>query len=232
MSFDPSAQDQSAGGGGSTPQPPAPFAPTPTFAPPESAQGPSYIPAGVVPKATPPKAKGGTSLLTIALIGAVVIAAVGIGFAGGRATAPTATGRGNGGGFANGGNGGGFPTGSGRPGGGFGGGFGALGAGSIALSGSVVAIGNGTITVQPANGAAPVTIDVPSTTTYHAQAAATTTDVSVGSQVQVTVNRPQFRGGPDASGAPGGGGANPAASPGARGNGSSLTATDILVTGK
>jgi hypothetical protein len=161
----------------------------------------------------------------VALVAAGLIAAAGVGFAGGRVTAPQQTANARGQGL---GNGAGFPNASGRTGnGGFGGAF---ASGSIAISGSIVAMGNGTITVQPAGGSGTVQIAVPSTTTYHSQAAASSTDIAIGTPVQVTVNGRQFRGGPDASGAPGGA-AN--ASPGASGApGLNLTATDILVTGK
>ena len=196
---------------------------TPAPVTPGSAQAPSFIPAGIGAKPAPAKATKRGGLLTGALVVAALIAALGVGFAAGRVTSPQQTGTGRGQGFGNGnGNGSGFPNASGRPGNGFGG----FAAGSIAVSGSVVAMGNGTITVQPAGGSGTVRIAVPNTTTYHSQGSASSTDVAIGSQVQVTVNRPQFRGGADASGAPAASG-NPGA-----GTNAALTATDILLTGK
>jgi hypothetical protein len=205
MTFDPSKQQQQ------------PFQP-PASSP---AGAPSFIPASIL--ASPKKASSGrVATGTVVLVLAGFVAAAGIGFAGGRATAPQAAAstRGFGTGGANGGAG--FPNASGVPGGGRNGGFGALAGGGTAITGSVTAIGNGTITIQTSAGT-PVTITVPSTATYHGQTAASATDVTVGSQVQVTINRAGFRGGaPDASGAP-------AASPGA---GLTISATDITIVGK
>ena len=184
---------------------------------PRPAATPSFIPAGISP-AGPPKSSGrGSSVLTTVLVITAIVAAVGLGFAAGRATAPATAGRGN---FGDGGQA--FPNASGRPTGG--GGIGRLG-GAISVTGSVVALGNGTMTVQDASGNQ-VTVAVPSTATYHSQAAGSASDVAIGTNVTVTVERPQFRG-PDASGAPD-------ASPGAaRGQGGlNLTATDVLVLGK
>ncbi len=215
---------------------PAPTQPLPDVEPwyatpgptmPGSAGAPSFIPAGIGAKPAPAKASKQGGLLTGALLVAALIAALGVGFAAGRVTSPqqTTTGRGQGSGN---GNGSGTPNASGRPGNGFGG----VAAGSIEVSGSVVALGDGTITVQPAGGSGTVQIAVPSTTTYHSQGSASSTDLAIGSQVEVTVNRPQFRGGADASGAPGAS-ANPGTGTGgANGANAALTATDILLTGK
>lgn len=180
---------------------------------------PTFIPPTVAAAAANPKPKGKVSGGTIAFVVAVVIAAAGLGFAGGRLTAPAATGRGN---FPNGGNfpGASFdPNASGNP---NRGGFGGFGGGSISLSGQVTAVANGSITVQTASGQS-LTLQVPSTVTYHAQASAAPTDVTVGSQVQVSVNRGNLR--PDASGQPAASG-----QPGA--GASALTVTDITVLGK
>ena len=185
-------------------------------------QVPAFIPASVAAKAANPEPKGSKmSVMAVAFVAALVVAAAGLGFAGGRLTAPANTGRGN---FGNGANGGFQPGASGLPGGtrgGFGGGFG----GNIAVTGTVTAIANGSITVQTSSGQN-VTVEVPATVTYHAQAGATATDVSVGSSVELTV---KAGGRPDASGAPGG---NPA--PGGNGGpgGFTMSATDILVLGK
>jgi hypothetical protein len=202
---------------------PAPgFQPT-AAGPAPAGPAPAYIPAGIVARPEPGKSSGRVSLLTAGLVIAALIAAVGVGFAAGRVTAPQAT---NGRGQAI-GNGAGFPNASGRT--GNGGGFGGFASGNISISGSVVALGDGSITIQPEGGSGTVTVQVPSTATYHAQGSASSSDVAVGTQVQVTATRPTFRGGPDASGAPGASGA-PNAIPGA--NGLNLSATDILVIGK
>jgi hypothetical protein len=204
---------------------PAP-APVPTPTPGAGGPVPAYIPAGVIARPAPAKSSRG-GLLTGALVIAALIAAAGVGFAGGRVTAPAAaaTNRGNAFGGA-----GAFPNASGRGNGGaFGGG--AFAGGNIALDGSVVAVGDGTITIQPTGGTGTVVISVPSTATYHSQGSASSADVAVGTSVQVTVSRGQFRA-PDASGAPGAASASPGANGANGANGFNLTATDITVTGK
>ncbi len=87
----------------------------------------------------------------------------------------------------------------------------------------MTAVANGSITVQTASGQS-VTLQVPSTATYHAQTGATATDVTVGSNVEVTVTRPNAR--PDASGGTGG------QQPGASAGGFQMTVTDITVLAK
>jgi hypothetical protein len=209
MTFDPSQPSQSQ----------QPFQPAPAPLPPAGSPAtPSFIPASVM--LAPKKASGGrVATGTIVLVLAGFVAAAGIGFAGGRATAPQATTAARN--FGNGANGGnGFPNASGLTGGA--GGLGALGGGGTEVTGAVTAVGNGTITLQIAGGQS-VTITVPSTATYHGQTAASAADVAVGSQVQVTITRLGFRDGrPDASGAP-------AASAGA---GLSITASDITLIAK
>ena len=181
---------------------------------------PSFIPASVAAKAANPEPKNSkTSAIAIAFVAALVIASAGLGFAGGRLTAPAGTARGN---FPNGANGGFQPGASGVPGGNRGGfGGGGLG-GAIAVTGTVTAMANGTITVQTSAGQN-ITVSVPAGVTYHAQASAAAADVSIGSSVEITV---KTGGRPEASGAPGG---NPA--PGGNG-GFAMSATDILVMGK
>jgi hypothetical protein len=172
-----------------------------------------------------PKSRSGASAGTLAFVVAVVVAAAGLGFAGGRLSAPAAatTARGN---FPNGGNfaGGSFnPNASGNPGRGGASAFGG-GGGNVSIDGQVTAVANGSITIQTANGQS-VTLQVPSTATYHAQAPATSSDVTVGSNVQVSVNagRTGFR--PDASGQP--------AASGQLGQGAAgFAVTDITVVGK
>lgn len=210
MTFDPSQQ----------PQPQQPFQPASTPTPPSgSPMTPSFIPASL--NLAPKKASGArVATGTIVLVLAGFVAAAGIGFAGGRATAPQATAAARG--FGNGANGGNFPNASGFPGGAGGaGGFAALGGGGTEVAGAVTAVGNGTITIQVAGGQS-VTVTVPSTVTYHGQTAASASDVAVGSQVQVTITRIGRGARPDASGAP-------AASPGAA---LSLTASDITLMTK
>lgn len=198
----------------------------PASRPPEQGGGPaqrpmvpSFIPPSVVAAVATPKPGNRVPAGTVSFVAAIVVAAVGLGFMGGRMTAPVAAARTFG-------NGNGFPTASGGTGAGRNGGFGGFAAGAVAVTGQVTAIAKGSITIQTAAGQS-VTVEVPSTATYHAQAAAASTDVGVGTQVQLTVNRPNgFRGGADASGAP-------SASSAPAGNGGlSLTATDILVLGK
>jgi hypothetical protein len=237
MTLDPNESGQ-PGGPGPQAQAPSPWAgpsAQPTATQPQAPQpvvprpAPSYLPQGIAVTTTPKPSQRRVSVATAGLVVAAIIAAAGIGFAGGRATAPQAAGRGAGNGaFANGG----FPNASGR-GAGNGAAFGGFGGagGAISITGSVVALGDGTMTLKMGNGSE-VTVQVPSTTTYHAQAPATSTDVTVGSQVEVAVGRPQFRGGADASGAPNASG--PVASPGTGGGGggAGLSATDITVLGK
>jgi hypothetical protein len=126
-----------------------------------------------------PKSSGGrgTSLLFVL---AGVVAVGGIAFAAGRLTAPasaTTAGRfGNGQFPADGqglpGNGQGFP---GRVG----------GVGGVSLAGTVDAVSADSITVKLESGTS-ITIPLDAKTTYHAAAAATAADVTVGSQVRVT----------------------------------------------
>jgi len=184
---------------------------------------PSFIPPTVAAAVAKPPARKGASVGTMAFVAAIVVAGAGLGFAGGRLTAPAAaTGRGNGN----------FPAGN-FPGGSFNptasgatnnrGGF---GVGNVSIEGQVTAIANGSITIQTANGQ-PITLTVPSTATYHAQASAAPTDVAVGTNVQVSATRGGGRA--DASG-------QPAASGGAGGPGGfggfSMTVTDITIVSK
>lgn len=210
MTFDPSTPPSSQPPSPDVPS--APF-PTPTF--------PSSVAAAAVPARPSAKMAGGT----IALILAGVVAAGGLGFAGGRVTAPTAspaTGRTGFGGNFNGE----FPNASGVPGGLGNGGLGAgLGGGGVTLSGTVSAIGNGQLTLTTATGTT-VTVELPATVTYHSKTTATVADVTVGSAVQVTVNgfRGNRGGGPAASGAP--------SAPPSDATGAAITAEDVTLTGK
>jgi hypothetical protein len=174
-----------------------------------------------VPANPKPRSKSGR-IVNVVLGLALVIAVAGVAFAVGRGTANASTAQGNGrGGF----NGQGFTNGGNFPGGGNGGngnggpgGFFAGGAGGITLQGTVTAVNGDSITLKTAAGAE-ITISTNGDTTYHQQAAATSSDVQTGSTVKVQVNG--FRGGRF-----GGGGAN--ASPAPSGA-PQTTATDITV---
>ena len=220
MTFDPNQPQD--------PRPePQPGGPAPA---PQRPMVPSFIPPSVAAAALAPKPRTRVSAGTIGFVVALVVASAGLGFAGGRVTAPVATNtRANfGANFgANGGTGANGPNASGGVGrNGGNGGFGAFGGGNISLTGQVSAIADGSITITTSGGQN-VTVQVPSTVTYHAQAGAAATDVKVGSNVELTVGRSGFRGA-DASGAPiasqqttNGGAA-----------GLQLSATDILVLSK
>ena len=140
-------------------------------------------------------------------------AAGGTGGSGGTATSGGDGGLGGDGGSVAGGNGGNGGNGNGGP-----GGFFAGGGGGITLQGTVAAVNGDSITLKTAAGAE-ITISTNGDTTYHQQAAATSSDVQTGSTVKVQVNG--FRGGRF-----GGGGAN--ASPAPSGA-PQTTATDITV---
>jgi hypothetical protein len=122
---------------------------------------------------------------------ALVLAIGGVAFAAGRMTAPAtaaAGAGGGGGGFGRFGNGE-FPGGN-FPGNGQGGqrgqgGFGGLGAnGGITVQGTVESISGNTLTLKTASGQT-VQIGLSGTTTYHAQASASATDVKAGGTVVV-----------------------------------------------
>ncbi len=204
----------------SQPEPgPVPGQPTPPAPQPAVA---SFIPPTVAAAVANPRARKGTSAGTMAFVAAVVIAAAGLGFAGGRLTAPASTTNGRGaagnGGFAgNFGNRSFNPDASGNPNRGLGGFFGGAGA---SIDGQVTAISNGSITIQTSSGQS-LTLQVPSTVAYHTQAAGSSSDVAVGSKVQLSVGR----GGPGASGLP--------AASGQPGNGGfQMDVTDITVLGQ
>lgn len=154
--------------------------------------------ASVIAKPRPSSGRGTSPLLVLA--GAIAIG--GMAFAAGRLTAPAATitaGR-----FGNGqlpGNGQ-FPADAqgfaGRDG----------GFGGISLAGTVSALSVDSITVTLESGRS-ITIPLDAETTYHAAAAATAGDVTVGSQVRVTPGaraaNPRASFNPNASLGPGGG---------------------------
>ena len=145
---------------------------------------------------------------------AVLVFVGGMTFAIGRATAPAqAANAGTGGQFPTNGQ---FPSGSFNPGGFPGGG---LDGGGRTISGTVASISGTTMTLTTANGQT-LTVDL-SGTTYHAQTAATASDVTAGASVQVTV---------EGFGGPGGNsGAQPSAAPSGASSGQSATATDVTI---
>jgi hypothetical protein len=193
------------------PEPGGPAAPSAAPSQPGAAPRPGAAPVtpGVLPLASviakPASSSGrGTSFLLL-LAGAIAIG--GLSFAGGRLTAPAAatTGR-TGNGQLPGGQG--FPA----QGDGFGGG--------ISLSGKVSAVSADSITLELASGTS-ITIPLDGKTAYHAAAAATAGDVTVGSQVRVTPGGRTAN--PDAS-------LDPNASPGPGAGGISFgAATDVTV---
>jgi hypothetical protein len=169
---------------------------------------PSEPPATIAGLVAPRRRSGGN----LALILALVVAAGGIAFAAGRATAPAAAaaqpgsagqlGQVPGSSFD--------PNANGVPGG-------VPGSRSMSLEGTVTALDGTTLTIATSDGQT-VSVDVAGAT-YHAQTAATETDVAAGATVRLEVTG---MGGP---GGPGGAPASPAASAGA----SSVTASDVMM---
>ncbi len=134
------------------------------------------------PAAHPTRRRSGSVSVLLSI--AALIAAAGIAFAAGRATAPSgSTGLGgNGNDFRFGGQ---VPNASFVPGadGGFGG-FGDFEGRNRIVSGTVVSVGSGTITVKLADGQT-VTIATTSSTTYNQQTAASASDVAAGQTVTI-----------------------------------------------
>lgn len=172
------------------------------------------------PQPVRPPAKQDRTTIALLLIAALV-AVGGIGFALGHLTAPSATAAANPsgrGGFGRGA----FP--SLAPGqtfdtSQFGGGAGGRGLGGVTggVTGTVQSITPTSMTIQEANGTS-VTIDLSGNTTYHAAAAASPTDVKVGTSVTVQIDTSALASetpDPSASGALGG---------------RTLTAKDVLIT--
>ncbi len=174
---------------------------------------------------TPPPAviapvKKGDRTFTILLAVGLLIAVGGVAFAVGRVTAPAAAATPTRGGFGAGGFGGTGTGGAGFTRGGFGGG--------VLVTGTVDSVSGTTMTLKEANGST-VTVNLASTTTYHAQAAATAADVTTGKQVQVGVQVAGGIGGQDVPGASPGAAANP--SPAANGAPTTrtITARDVTI---
>jgi len=183
--------------------------------------------------AAPVKKKADRSGLVLVL--AAFVAIGGITFALGRATAPAAAGG------APGGNGqagqvgqqGGFPGGSfdpnasfdpttmGRPGG-----------GSATITGTVSGVSGSTLTITTAAG---TTVEVDASgATWHKQAAATASDVTTGTAVQVVASGLGALGGFGPGGAASGASAAPApsAAPAASAATTTVTATDVTIVAK
>jgi hypothetical protein len=169
---------------------------------------------------------------TLALLFVAALVAVGgIGFAIGHLTAPTSAasaannsnGRGANGGFARPSLAPGETFNSSQFGGANGRNVGGFGATSV--SGTVQSIDGSTLTLKLENGST-VTIDLSGTTAYHNETAATSSDVTAGSTVIVTIDTGTLIGqqpNPSASGSP--------AAPNASGNPTrTLTAKDVIVT--
>jgi hypothetical protein len=187
---------------------------------------PTWTPDSVPPQEPPPEApkatavapairpgvsapRGRSSAGNAILVLAAIVAVGGVAFAGGRLTAPASTARTGLGNGALSGQGGQAGTAAGSNGQGAGAGFLGGAGGALTINGTVAKIAAGVITLTLESGS---TIDIATTDTtkYHAQAAASASDVTVGSKVAVEVSG--FRGGArsaTASGAP----AVPAGSP-------------------
>ncbi len=187
---------------------------------PQTQPGPTSAPTRSPVKPAKPPAKQDRTTIALLMVAALV-AVGGIGFALGHVTAPSAA-------AANASGRGGFTRGAfpslapgqtfnassfaGR--GGLGAGLGAVSGG---ISGTVQAVTPDSITIQESDGTS-VTIDTSGATTYHTAAAASASDVTVGTSVTVQIDTSAL-----ASESP-----NPSAS-GALG-GRTLTAKDVLVT--
>lgn len=174
------------------------------------------------PAKTPIRPKKQDRTTIALLLIAAFVATAGIGFALGHLTAPGATAAANPSGGRGGFGGRAIP--SLAPGqtfdtSQFGGGAGGRGLGAVTggVSGTVQSISGTSITVQLANGTTE-TIDLSGTTTYHSAAAASSTDVKVGTSVTVQIDTAALASQtpiPNASGALGG---------------RTLTAKDVLIT--
>jgi hypothetical protein len=170
-------------------QPFQPVAPEPGSAPEPMSEpsAPSEAPPATAASVPAPKAKGTPRWLNVALALAVAVAIGGVAFAAGRMTAPGGLAR-----FGNGPDGRDF-AGNGGPGVTLGGGpnDGQNGqggprafAGGASIEGTVTAVTADSMTIKTASGQE-ITIALDSTTTYHQQSSATSTDVKTGGTVIV-----------------------------------------------
>jgi hypothetical protein len=194
---------------------------TPSTQPPSQAPAPSQTPSPAPAPVVAPKKKSSGLVNAVLVVGAL-IAVGGIAFAVGRTTAPAQASGFRGQGVSQGGTqafpgmpGGSFDPGQGGPGGVPGG-----GDRTMTISGTVKSLDGTTMVITTASGSE-TTIDV-SGATYHSQAAASASDVTVGSKVSVATEGFGFRR-PDASAAPDASGAPVAGS-------GSITATDVMIT--
>ena len=190
-------------------QPPAPVdSPTTPFFPPPASPSPVIV-----------AAKSSGRSFTVLLVIGLLIAVGGVTFALGRVSAPAAPTRGN---FAGANGAPGFNAGTGAN------GFGA-GLGGILLTGTVETVSGSSLTLKETNGSL-VTVNLSGTTTYHAQAPASASDLSNGTAVKIQVAG--GLGGPSDLGNPG---ASPAVNPGASPPGAgtpgtrTLSAADITI---
>ncbi len=200
-----------------------PFAP-PVDGPRAVDPGPSLGIATAAPGGFPPgPRRRGRASSGLVLVAAMLLAVAGVAFAVGRTSAPAST-AGGAGSFGNGAAG---PRASGD--------IGQAGAGgSISLTGTVVEVTSDHLTLKLASGQT-VQVALDSSTAYHAQTAASGTDLAQGASVTVRVagGGPTASGGPSA--APSGAAAASAAPSGAAaasgGTPRSLTAEDVTITG-
>ena len=170
-----------------TPPSEAPAAPiAPSAAAIASPEPMPAAPAAPPAATAPARGAGSARLLNLALVGALVLAVAGVGFAAGRLTAPSSlalTGASgplviNGGDPRNGTNG--------KPGGGIQ--SGPIGiAGGPSIEGTVESITDTTLTIKTADGQT-MQIALDNSTTYHAQTDASADDVATGGKVLVRLN--------------------------------------------
>ena len=176
---------------------------------PASSIEPSVAPVGPVVR---PRPKGGSGWLNLLLALAAAVAVGGVAFAVGRSTAPVAAATGGaqrGFGFA--------------PGGSFdpnaAGARGLFGGGGPTISGTVVSVDNGTLTLKLASGGT-TTVALGPSTTYHSSTTAAASDVTVGATVDV-----RLQGGRITQG-----GGTGATSSGAPSSAAPVTARDVTVS--
>jgi hypothetical protein len=180
--------------------PTQPFQPVPPEpGPPPESMAPTQPVAssGVKPRAGRPRS---SAWVNVALAVALAVAVGGIGFAAGRMTAPASAAGAGGNGFRFGnGNG---PANGYFPGAGVGGGNGGVGRGGFfggggaSVQGTVESVSADTMTLKLASGQT-IQLSLSGTTTYHSQAAATSSDVKTGGTVivQIQIARGQGNGG-------------------------------------
>ena len=173
---------------------------------------PSVTPVAPVTPIVKPRTKGGSRWLNLLLALAAAVAVGGVAFAVGRSTAPVAAATGGaqrGFGFAPGGS---FDPNS-------AGARGLFGGGGPTISGTVVSVDNGTLTLKLASGST-MTVSLGPSTTYHASTTAAASDVTVGATVDV-----RLQGGRITQG-----GGTGATSSGAPSSAAPVTARDVTVS--